>query len=150
MFKGLKHMFKALKLLSTALGQVFQGLKQKIPLGGRKNLPRKKKIFPTNQEKTAPTRVYLAGAALFVAILLPPLERGGVGSPYYSNSSSSQSEKRPRRAPHSVALPFFVSKSEPAKMRAGCILTTCMVGIIYIFFIVVIFTTPPLPSQGRE
>ena len=30
MFKGLKHMFKALKLLSTALGQVFWGLGYKI------------------------------------------------------------------------------------------------------------------------
>ena len=145
-------MFKALKLLSTALGQVFQGLKQKIPLGKRKNLPRKKKIFPTNQEKTAPTRVYLAGAALFVAILLPPLWRGGVGSPYYSNSSSSHPEKRLRRLRTGSFSPYGlpVGISEPARIRAGCILTTCMVGIIYVFFIVVIFTTPPLPSQGRE
>jgi hypothetical protein len=36
-------MFKALKLLSTALGQVFWGLGYKIPLRGRKNPSRGKR-----------------------------------------------------------------------------------------------------------
>jgi len=45
MFRGLKHMFKALELLYTALGQVFQGFKHKIPLGEKKNPSRRKRKY---------------------------------------------------------------------------------------------------------
>ena len=38
MFKGLKHLSKGCKLLSKGLGHMFKGLKQKIPLGERKNI----------------------------------------------------------------------------------------------------------------
>ena len=37
MFKGFEFMFRALKLLYKALGQVFQALEHKILWGGRKN-----------------------------------------------------------------------------------------------------------------
>jgi hypothetical protein len=40
MFKGLEHMFQALKLLYTAFGQVFQALEHKISLGEKYFSPR--------------------------------------------------------------------------------------------------------------
>lgn len=52
MFKGLKHMFKALKLLSTALGQMFKGCEWKIPLGVKKKYQGARKNFPSQKKNS--------------------------------------------------------------------------------------------------
>ena len=51
MFKSLKHMFKALKLLSTAHGQMFKGCEWKIPLGVKKKYQGARKNFPSQKKK---------------------------------------------------------------------------------------------------
>ena len=49
MFKGLKHLSKALELLSTALEHKFKGLEHKISLkGNKKILGEKEKLYKGN------------------------------------------------------------------------------------------------------